>query len=160
MNDPLPCPSLYIYSVHDLLTDPQKVDELVEERQRTHSSKIFSLKILDSEEKSPHVMHFLKHPDRYSRSLHDFIKYAVSRTRWYQIFIMILWCTDVLWHLTRNWNSVLIYIYTRSSQSSTNSNILNSSILNPRSLESHLHMTRLWDKQSRSFVRKKRAWPC
>jgi len=81
MNDPLPCPSLYIYSMHDLLTDPQRVDELVEARQRTHSNKIFSLKILDSEERSPHVMHFLKHPDRYSRSLHDFIKYAVSHTR-------------------------------------------------------------------------------
>jgi len=83
MNDPLPCPSLYIYSMHDLLTDPQRVDELVEarQRQRTHSNKIFSLKILDSEETSPHVMHFLKHPDRYSRSLHDFIKYAVSHTR-------------------------------------------------------------------------------
>jgi hypothetical protein len=81
INDSLPCPSLYIYSMHDLLTDSQRIDELVEARQRVHTQKIFTLKIFNTEEKSPHVMHFLKHPSRYERSVQDFIKYALSNAK-------------------------------------------------------------------------------
>jgi len=76
IEDALPCPSLYIYSMHDLLTDSKRLDELIESRRERHSHKIFSFKIFDTEEKSPHVMHLMKHKERYETAIFDFIKYV------------------------------------------------------------------------------------
>ena len=62
------------------------LDKLIEERrerlliqqQQQHTQKIFSLKIQKEEEKSPHVMHYLKHPIKYTKALNDFINHSVS----------------------------------------------------------------------------------
>jgi hypothetical protein len=78
IEDSLPCPSLYIYSMHDLLTDSKRLDELVEARRERHLHKIFTFKIFDTEEKSPHVMHLLKHRERYEIAVFDFIKYTYT----------------------------------------------------------------------------------
>ena len=79
IDDALPCPSLYIYSMHDLLTDSKRLDELIESRRERHLYKIFSFKIFDNEEQSPHVMHLIKHKVRYETAIFDFIKYANTK---------------------------------------------------------------------------------
>ncbi len=50
----------FIYSAMDKITDPVKVDELIEERKR-RGVQVVSLKFDDSD----HVMHLRQHPDEY-----------------------------------------------------------------------------------------------
>ena len=70
--DPLACPTLYIYSAHDQLTDVARLDELVAARRAVHpagSAAIRTLRIGAEEARSEHVCHLLRHPARYADAL-------------------------------------------------------------------------------------------
>ena len=80
--DPLPAPSLYIYSHHDQLTDCTRLDGLVAQRRGRHSlgeAGVRVLRIGPGEAVSPHVAHFTRHPEAYRRVLSEFIREAAGR---------------------------------------------------------------------------------
>jgi hypothetical protein len=74
--DHLPCPSLYLYSTSDHITDVVKLDELVEERRERHAGGPARIRTLRFTEPSPHVGHLLKHPARYREAVADLLAEA------------------------------------------------------------------------------------
>lgn len=63
--DPLPCPSLYVYSEDDKLTDPVKLGEMVEARRKRHAGGVAAVRSLRITSPSAHVGHLVKHPGLY-----------------------------------------------------------------------------------------------
>lgn len=75
--DPLPCRALYIYSAHDRITDVAKLDEHVARRRARHAlgdDGVRALRIGKGEPASPHVLHLMKHPERYRDAVAALIK--------------------------------------------------------------------------------------
>ena len=75
--DPLPCRALYIYSAHDRITDAAKLDEHVARRRARHvlgDEGVRALRIGKGEPASPHVLHLIKHPERYREELARLLK--------------------------------------------------------------------------------------
>ncbi len=76
-NDPLPIPSLYIFSATDTITEEAPLRDLVMQRRATHplgEQGIHMLDIKASEGPSPHVTHLLKHRQRYTEACELFLQ--------------------------------------------------------------------------------------
>lgn len=69
--DPLTCPSLYIYSSGDELTDASRLDGLVVARRESHPAGEAGVRV--SKLTSPHVSHLAKHPGLYKQALAQFM---------------------------------------------------------------------------------------
>jgi hypothetical protein len=79
--DPLRCPSLFIYSAHDLIADCARLDALVAQRRASHprgARGVRALRIGAEEPTSPHVAHLASHPERYRRALADLLRDAAG----------------------------------------------------------------------------------
>ncbi len=75
--DHLACPSLYIYSSTDRITDMQKLADLIERRRKSHvggPDAILELLLHDS----PHVGHIRKHPEKYRDALAKLLTVAAA----------------------------------------------------------------------------------
>ena len=70
--DPLACPSLYIYSSSDELTDANQLDGLVVARRERHPAGEAGVRVLRLTN-SPHVSHLAKHPGLYKQALSHFL---------------------------------------------------------------------------------------
>ena len=68
LNMPNEKKELYIYSLNDTLTDPQKLEALIAHRAKNSAN----VKVLCFEQ-SPHCAHLRKHPDEYVKALREFI---------------------------------------------------------------------------------------
>lgn len=76
--DNLACPSLYIYSDHDTITDSVKLQEFIHQRQQYHPLGSQGIHILHLK-KSKHVGHLLTYPEEYRKALDDFVKQCVPK---------------------------------------------------------------------------------
>lgn len=65
----------YIYSSSDHVTDSNKLEELIQARQRSHPVSV--LRFSDSD----HVQHLLRHRDEYSQFVKEFVQKVVDEAR-------------------------------------------------------------------------------
>ncbi len=72
--DHLKCPSLYIYSVTDRITDPVKLAQHIEERKKRHPISPNYVRALRIEAPSPHVSHLLRHPAEYAKAAETLLR--------------------------------------------------------------------------------------
>jgi len=66
--DALDAPALYVYSVHDEITDAARLDAFVARRRAAHArgaAAVRALRIGNGDAPSPHVAHLVAHTDRY-----------------------------------------------------------------------------------------------
>ena len=78
-SDPLPCPSLYIFSDTDTVTNPVPLAALIEDRKLRHplgTNGIHVLRLHAADGESPHVSHLRTHRLRYVSAVERFLQHA------------------------------------------------------------------------------------
>jgi pimeloyl-ACP methyl ester carboxylesterase len=77
-SDELTCPSLYVYSATDAITQPDGVDAVVAARRLTHPLGHAGIAALRIEEHSPHVSHLITHPAAYAGAVAALLRAAAA----------------------------------------------------------------------------------
>lgn len=78
-NDPLPCPSLYIYSIQDSITEYKPLEEMIYKRQKnTDKYPGQSIHILRLD-KSKHVGHLLMYSEEYQKAIKNLVSLCLPK---------------------------------------------------------------------------------